>query len=194
MHPPKPKPRGVPTLSFVSELLESVLATVRQAGERLRAAGVDPEDLATYVPERRRLLIKRRATMLPVGYVWRLGSLLVGADGADPALFVAGRATRAAVRPHPGNQSVSLEERRDLAAAALHGGFPEGASVHFDAVEVPLTEAGITGLAPELPLGIVAGELRVRWRAGAALDGAQTLAAYLDERVELLAHPPQGAN
>lgn len=168
---------------------------VRQAGERLRAAGVDPEALATYVPERRKLLIKRRATMLPVGHVWRLGSLLVGADGAAiPSLFVAGRATRSAVRPHPGNQSVSLEERRDLAAAALHGGFPAGTSVNFDAIEVPLTEEALTGLAPELPLGVVGGELRVRWRAGAALDGAQTLAAYLDERVELLAHPPQGAN
>ncbi|KAM9863088.1 hypothetical protein ACI1US_01091 [Leucobacter sp. BZR 635] len=178
----------------MSELVVGVTAAVREAAERLRAAHVAPEALAVFVPERRKLLIRRKASMRPLGEVWRLGTLLVGADPGTPTLFVAGRATRSAVRPYPGNQSVSREERRDIAAAALHGGYPEGTAVNFDALPVALDEESLASLAPELPLGVVGGELRVRWRAGAPLDGAQTLAAYLAERVELLAHPPQGAS
>lgn len=170
--------------------MTGVTEAVREAAVKLRDAGVPPEALALFIPERRKLLIRRKATMQPLGEVWRLGTLLVGTDPSAPALFVAGRATRSAVRPYPGNQSVSREERRDIAAAALHGGYPEGTAVNFDALPVPLDEPSFTGLAPDLPLGVVGGELRVRWRAGAPLDGAQTLAAYLAERVELLAHPP----
>ena len=137
----------------------------------------------------------RAATMHQLGHVWRLGTLLVGADPtAPPALYVVGKATRAAVRQHPGNQSLSREERRDLAAAALHGGYAAGTTVNFDARPIPLTEESLTDLDAALPLGLAGGELRVRWRAGAPLDGAQTLAAYLSERVELLVHPPQGAS
>ncbi len=178
------------TLSFVSELVTGVTEAVREAASKLRDAEVPPEALALFVPERRKLLIRRKATMQPLGEVWRLGTLLVGSDPAAPALFVAGRATRSAVRPYPGNQSVSREERRDIAAAALQGGYPEGTAVNFDALPVTLDEPSLAVLAPELPLGVVDGELRVRWRAGAPLDGAQTLAAYLAERVDLLIHPP----
>lgn len=177
----------------MSELVDAVTETVRGAAAQLRDAGVAPEALAEFVPERRKFLIRRRATMRPIGHVWRLGTLLIGDDPALPTLFVAGRATRSAVRPYPGNQSISREERRDLAAAALHGGYSEGTAVNFDALPVLIDDASLGALAPELPLGLVAGEIRVRWRAGAPLDGAQTLAAYLAERVDLLVHPPQGA-
>ena len=177
----------------VDELVETAARAARQAAERLRQAGVAPEALAELVPERRVLLVRRAATMRPLGEVWRLGTILLGA-GEEPTLFAAGRTTRAAVRPHPGNQSISREERRDIAAAALAGGYPEGTSVHFDAVPVPLDAEALGALGPEHPLGVAGGELRVRWRAGAPLDGAPTLASYLAERVELLADPPQGAS
>ncbi|MFD1201543.1 hypothetical protein ACFSWE_15150 [Leucobacter albus] len=179
----------------MSELVDSVVAAVREAGAALRGGGVPTEVLAAYVAPRRKLLIPRAATMRPLGEVWRVGTLLIGADPeASPALLIAGKTTRAAVRPHPGNQSVSREQRRDLAAAALHGGYTEGTTVNFDAQLVALDEPALLALPAELPLGVVAGELRVRWRAGAPLEGAQTLASYLAERVELLVHPPQGAN
>lgn len=185
----------MPTLSFVSELVETVSEAVREAEAKLRDSGVAPEALAAFVPERRKLLIRRKPTMQPLGHVWRLGTLMIGADaGSPPALYVVGKATRSAARLHPGNQSVSREERRDVAAAALHGGYAEGTPVNYDAVQIALDEATLTSLAPELPLGLVDGEIRVRWRAGAPLDGAQTLRAYLRERSELLAHPPQGAS
>lgn len=156
------------------------------AAERLRSA--DPEALAEYVPPHRVLLIARPATMRPLGEVWRLGSLLLGTDAA---LYAAGRATRAAERGRPGYQSVSREERQDIAAAALRGGYAEGAPVNFDAVPLPLD--GSLVASPELPIGLADGEVRVRWRDGAPLDGAPTLARFLDERVALLLDPPGGA-
>lgn len=169
---------------------------------RLRAVGVVPEALAEFLPERRVLLVRRQATMRPLGEVWRLGRLLLSASrtaesGEAPRLLAAGRTTRAAVRPHPGNQSISREERRDIAAAALKGGYPEGTVVHFDATALPGDEEGLRALGPESPLGVHDGgrgpELRVRWRARAPLEGAPTLAEYLSERVSLLVDPPEGA-
>lgn len=133
------------------------------------------------------MLIQRAATMRPLGEVWRIGTLLVS---ASPELvspfFVAGPATRAAKRLHPGNQSISREERRDIAAAALAGGYAEGRSVNYDAVPVPTDGASLKELGPEHPLGVVGTEIRVRWRAGASLDAAQTLEDYLAERTDLL--------
>lgn len=155
-----------------------------------------PEGLAELVPAGRRLLVfPRPATMRPLGEVWRLGVLLLDADGR---LYAAGRATRAAERGRVGYQSVSREERRELAAAALRGGYPEGAPVNFDVTPIALdgVDAGSAvplGDDPELPVGYADGMLRVRWRAGAPLEGAPPLEQYLRERVDLLVDPPLGA-
>lgn len=169
---------------------QSLADELRATAARLRSAQIHPEALAQYVPEHRKMLIKRAATMLPLGEVWRLGVLLL-AD--DSTLFAAHHATRAAVRLHPSNQSVSREERRDIAAAALKGGYPEGTAVNFDATEIVISEHALRVLGSEAPVGVVdtatGPELRVRWRAGASLDGAPTLAAYLNERVDLLELP-----
>ena len=156
--------------------------------EALQRAGVAPEALAEFVPGGRRFLVlPKAATMRPLGQVWRLGSLLLDTSGT---LWAAGRATRAAERGRPGYQSESREERRDVAAAALHGGYPEGTPVNFDARQLPLDEAAVRALATEEPIGWAADEIRVRWRAGAPIDGAPTLEGYLRERAELLIHPP----
>lgn len=167
--------------------------------------------------------------MRQIGEVWRLGMLLLSPDGA---LYAQGLSTRAAERGRPGYQSASREVRRDLAAAALAGGFTVGTPVHFNArlllsganelpgavfdpdrdspepsdasaaavgastpAAAPDTPAAEKLLAAqesllELPLGFTEGEVRVRWRAGAPLSGAQTLTAYLAERAELLLNPP----
>lgn len=185
-----------------------------------------PEGLAELVPAGRRLLVfPRPATMRPLGEVWRLGVLLLDAEGR---LYAAGRATRAAERGRVGYQSVSREERRELAAAALRGGYPEGAPVNFDVTPIALDDvdaAGTAGAAgaghtagtrgpsgtrsladprspadpvalghdPDGPVGYADEMLRVRWRAGAPLEGAPPLAQYLRERVDLLVDPPLGA-
>ncbi|MHA3723396.1 hypothetical protein ACXR2T_05905 [Leucobacter sp. HY1910] len=179
------------------------------AAEALREAGIAPEALAEYVPERGTFLWRRKATMQPLGEAWRLGTLLLGGDGA---LYAHGHSTRAAERGRPSFQSESREERREIAAAALRGGYAVGSPVSFDAVPL-MTAAGAptnaltpdldpdravagrvdadsAGADSELPIGLADGEVRVRWRAGAPLAGAQTLAAFLTERVDLLVHPP----
>lgn len=184
------------------------------AVSQLRAAGVPLEALARYVPERRVMLIRRQATMEPLGEVWRLGTLLLSpGNGSGPALYAAGNTTRAAKRLHPSNQSISREERRDIAAAALHGGYAEGTTVNFDASPIVLEASALRGLSNESPLGllrkhsdgradhrddtssadIASDDIRVRWRAGAPLEDAPSLREYLAERIDLLVHPPQGA-
>jgi hypothetical protein len=165
---------------------------------KLRQAAVAAESLAEYVPPRRVLLWTRPATMRGLGEVWRLGALLLGADAS---LYAAGRATRAAERGRPGYQSVSREERREIAAAALRGGYEAGSPVNFDAVPIPLDAASLASSATgpsgetetsavESPVGFADGEVRVRWRAGAPLAGAPTLASFLAERAGLLIDPP----
>lgn len=164
------------------------------AVEALRAADVGPDALAEYVPERGAFVWRRKATMRPVGEVWRLGTLLLGTDGS---LYAHGRSTRAAERGRPSFQSESREERREIAAAALRGGYAVGCPVNFDAVLL-MTAAGEPAevdpdharAGHELPIGLADGEVRVRWHTGAPLAGAQTLTAFLGERVELLVHPP----
>lgn len=180
--------------------LDRAIRACSAAAERLADAGVAPETLAEYVPPRRAFLRTRPATMRPAGEVWRIGPLLLaapdaaGAAPSGPRLFAAGRATRAAERGRPGYQSNSREERREIAAAALRGGYPVGTPVNYDATPIELTAEAIGALDPDGPVGFASGELRVRWRAGAPLAGAPTLADFLADRVELLADPPAGAN
>ncbi|WP_416445254.1 hypothetical protein AB3K78_00640 [Leucobacter sp. HNU] len=172
-------------------LVEQALA---RASAALRAASVPTEALAELVPARRRMLIRLAPTMRPLGEVWRVGSLLISAD--RPGWFTGGTATRAAERGRPGYQSVSREERREIAAAALRGGYPVGTPVSFDAVPLPLDGDGLRALGPDAPVGVLsigggadghpAEDVRVRWRAGAELSTAPTLDAFLTERVRLI--------
>jgi len=136
-------------------------------------------------------VLRRPATMRPLGEVWRLGVLLLSPDGS---LYAAGAATRSAERGRAGYQSRSREERREIAAAALRGGYPVGTPVNFGAIPLPLDEAGLLALGDEAPVGVHDQAVRVRWRAGAPLAGAPTLEQYLAERVGLLVDPPLGAN
>lgn len=172
--------------------LERARRACRDAAGTLREAGTQPEALAELVPEGRRFgVLRRPATMRPLGEVWRLGVLLLGAGGV-PMLHAAGRATRAAERGRPNYQDLSREDRRDIAAAALRGGYPVGAPVNFDATPLPLDTGPMLALGPDAPIGVhgATGEVRVRWRPGASIDSAPALARYLEERVGLLVDPP----
>ena len=180
-------------------LVDRASQACRDAVAQLTRARIAPEALAEYVPAGRRfVLFPRAATMRPLGEVWRLGRLLLSTEAA---LYATGRATRAQERGRVGYQSLSREERKDIAAAALHGGYPVGTPVNFDALPLLLAElAAEHKLSPtsvpeaEVPIGLNDGAFRVRWRAGAPLAGGQTLESYLAERVELLIHPPFAAD
>lgn len=175
-----------------AELWDDALRAAQDSARRLRQAEVTPGALAAYIPAGKRLgILPRPATMRPLGDVWRLGVLLLDTDGR---LYASGRATRAEPRGRAGYQSQSREERRDLAAAALRGGYPSGTPVNFDAIPLTLEWAlRAAGSDATCPVGFTDDALRVRWNRGASLQGAPTLAQYLDERVRLLVDPPLGS-
>lgn len=164
-----------------------MIHSLHTTATRLRDAGIAPDGLATYVGEGRRLwFFRKRATMLPIGEAWPLGALLLTPKGE---LYAAGHTTRAAAFGRPQYQSVSREERRAIAAAALGGGFAAGAVVHYDALPIHPSDEELLALGPDSPVGVWRGELRVRWRPGASLESAPTLGSYLAERAELLVRP-----
>ncbi|CAN5431813.1 hypothetical protein BH10ACT6_BH10ACT6_09820 [soil metagenome] len=152
----------------------------------LSISGAPPEMLAEYLPPHRSLLVPRRAAFVTIGPVWRLGVLLLGVDGA---LFATGSVTRARNPTHPNYTSVSGEERRERREAARRAGFALHDTVNFDALPLPFdTTLGTVG-----PLRLRDGALVVSWNGSGTADSLRPFAAYLHERVELLAHPPEGA-
>jgi hypothetical protein len=165
---------------------DDVGAVLAAAAARLREAGVADEAIAEYRPATRRLGIPRRARLEPVGRGWRLGVLLLGADGSVRAT---GSVTRAVPPGHPGHVAASTEERREVRAAAFRGPFEAGATVNYDAAPIDL--AALEGAAG--PLFTRGGRALVRWSVSAGDDAARELHPYLEERLDLLLHPPQGA-
>jgi hypothetical protein len=159
---------------------------IASAITELGSSGAQTETLAEYRPAHRTLLIPRRATFVTLGPVWRLGVLLLAADGA---LFATGAVTRAKDPKHPNFTSVSGEERRELREAAGRAGFGMHDTVNFDATALPFDETlGTVG-----PLALRDGELMVSWNASRTADSLRPFADYLRERVDLAARPPEGA-
>jgi hypothetical protein len=153
---------------------------------RLRVSGARDETLAEYVPERRVLGLPRAARMTPATRVWRLGVLLLDADGR---LFATGRVVRA---ERPVRRSVIAEavvEQRAYRAAAVKGGAAEGSTVNFDARPIDLDEVA-RGEASG-PLLLRDDAVLVRWNPSQP-DALMPLDRYLIDRVELLAAPPSG--
>ncbi len=160
---------------------------VTDAAATLRASAAREEVLAEYVPGRRVLGLPRAARMTPVTRVWRLGVLLLAADGR---LFATGRVVRA---ERPARRSVIAEavaEQRAYRAAAVKGGIAEGSTVNFDARPIDL-DVIARGEASG-PLLLRDGAMLVRWNASQP-DMFMPLDRYLADRVELLANPPSGA-
>ncbi|MBM7506152.1 hypothetical protein ACFPER_03470 [Agromyces aurantiacus] len=167
---------------------DAVDAAVRALAE----ASARTETLAEYMPPRRVLGIPRAARMRVIGPVWRLGVLLLDADGR---LYATGRVVRAEREVRRSVLAESVAEQRAYRAAAVKGGIPEGATVVFDAVPLALDADALA--APSGALAPMTGadgatQVGVRWDPSRA-DALIPLASYLAERVELLAHPPQGA-
>ncbi|MEJ6488338.1 hypothetical protein PQI23_01200 [Leucobacter sp. USCH14] len=192
--PVSPAPSERPATPAFEAAVERARAACVATAARLTASAVAREYLAEYVPPRRRFLRMKPAAMRPMGEAWRIGALLLTASGE---LFELGHATRAAERGRPGYQSVSREERREIAASALRGGYAVGDAVNYDAVPVPLDAASPAtraALSGDGAVGFEAGEVRVRWRAGAPLSGAPALSTFLSERANLLIDPPFGAD
>jgi hypothetical protein len=161
---------------------------VADAIGRLRGTpdpGALQERLGELVPERRVLGIARPARITPWGRAWHLGVLLIGENGE---VFETGEIVRARTEARRGYTAESQRKRAALAAAARRGGFAEGEVVHIGWRELDL--AAVDRGEASGPLAVRDGEVVVRW---SHTGGVVPLAGYLDERIELLRHPPQGS-
>jgi hypothetical protein len=169
------------------EAVERARALFAQTATRLSAARAADEVIADLEPASRRFGIARRARLRPIGRGWRLGVLLLGADGTVRAT---GSVTRAVPPGHPGHMAVSTEERREVRSAAFRA-FPPGTTVDFDAPLITVTPEGLREAAG--PLLLRDERVLVRWSLSAGDGAARDLEPYLAERVSLLLDPPQGA-
>ena len=106
----------------------------------------------------------------------------------DDAVLATETIVRAREEVRRGFTAESQRRRAELAAAARRGGFAEGEVVHIGWRELDV-DAVDRGTASG-PLALREGVPSVRW---SAVRGYMPLAAYLDERIELLRHPPAGA-
>jgi hypothetical protein len=174
------------TVTDAAGAVERVQALVATAVDTLRSGAAREETLAAFVPERRVLGIPRAARMTPTARVWRLGVLLIDAEGR---LYATGRVVRA---ERPSRRSVpanAVADQRALRAAAVKGGIHEVETVNFDASPVDLDELVRDGASG--PLVLRDGEVLVRW-SPAQPDALTPLDRYLADRIDLLVRPPDG--
>lgn len=157
-------------------------AVIDQA--RARLSGAPREALGELVVPRRLLGLGRSPRIVPRGSAWHLGVLLLTED----RVLATGEIVRAHEDVRRGFAAESQRERAARAAAARRGGIAEGAVVHVGWSELDV-EAVDRGAASG-PLALRDGTPSVRWSAA---GGYVPLEAYLDERIELLLHPPRGA-
>lgn len=158
----------------------SVHRVLAEARERLDAV---PRERLGELQEGRRLLgIPRAARILPRGTAWHLGVLLITDDG----VLATGDIVRSRAEVRRGFAAESQRRRAELSAAAARGGIPEGETVHIGWHMIDLDALG----AASHPLVVRDGEALVRW---SATGGYVPLERYLDERIELLRHPPERA-
>lgn len=176
---------GADAAAAVTRAREAVDRAVRA----LAQASARTETLAEYVPGRRVLGMPRAPRMSAIGPVWRLGVLLLDADGR---LYATGRVIRAERAVRKSVTAESVAEQRAYRAAAIKGGLPEGATVVFDAEPIALDTAALAAGAASGPLVMRGDEVLVRW-SPTQPDALIPLEAYLRDRVDLLVSPPQGA-
>ncbi|PWD51660.1 glutaminase [Serinibacter arcticus] len=148
---------------------------VRDAVGRLRAGGVAPEVLGERRIPRRVLGVGRGARIEAVGEAWRLGGLLLLANGT---LAVPGESVRTEAESTRGYTAESARRRAGLREEARRGGIPPGVVVHLGWRVVVVGEE---------PLTMLDGEVGLVWTAGAP---AVPLGRYLTERVTLVLERP----
>ena len=163
--------------------IEHARATLLAVAQRLQAAGARDEALAEHVVPKPLLGIPRRPTMRRLGRAWRMGALLLAADGS---VWRTGVSTRVAEPGRPQHHAASVEQRRAWRAAAIHGGFPMGETVNHGIEPIALDASLVGGAGP---LVVRDGQAWVRWGS----DAPVPLERYLDDLADLLLHPPEGA-
>lgn len=166
---------------------EHIHTLVAECRDRLLAAGIPTEPVGEYEASRRRFLITRAERIVPLTRAWRLGILLIDEAGE---LRAAGATLRAHLPPPIlGYASESARHRDELRHAAIRGGFAEGETIHYDTYvidcDVVRAETG--------PISLRDGRPVVRWHLNTSLTSAIPLETYLEDRIDLLIHPPLSA-
>jgi hypothetical protein len=151
---------------------------------RARLADAPREALGELIVPRQVFGVGRSPRIVARGDAWHLGVLLL----TENAVLATGEIVRAREEARRGFTAESQRRRAELAAAAQRGGIAEGAAVHIGWLE--LDPDAVDGGAASGPLDLRDGVPSVRWSAA---GGYVPLAPYLDERIELLRHPPAGA-
>ncbi|SFR93824.1 hypothetical protein SAMN04487846_0862 [Microbacterium sp. cf046] len=154
------------------------------ADARAELVDAPQEALGEMIVPRRVLGVGRSTRIVRRGAAWHLGVLLLVDDG----VLATGDIVRARQEVRRGFTAESQRRRAELAAAARRGGFAEGEPVHigWTVLDADQVDSG----AASGPLALIEGTPSVRWSAAGSY---MPLAAYLDERIELLRHPPSGA-
>lgn len=144
--------------------------------------------------------------MVRVGQAWRLGVLLLDAEGK---LYATGEVTRA-VEPKLAvtNRSPAADRRRELRRAAVRGRFVEGETINHGFTPLALDAGWLAGSATDSaaaagsaaagshevgPLSVRDNAVLVAWGSNrvTGFAGLMPLGRYLAERAEILA--PVGA-
>ncbi len=150
-------------------------ATIERVVAALGAAAA-PTETRVELVERR----FRGTRMVAAGEVWRLGALCLDAEGR---VYATGEVLVVTRPTHPNHRSATALRRNELRQLAVKSGIREGTAIVLDARPLDLE-------APEPPLVATDAGPAVEWTPGAV---PTPLAVYLDERAELLLHPPRGA-
>jgi hypothetical protein len=140
---------------------------------RLTATGARTELRMTRRPGRRFGPIRRPDVLEPAGRVWRLGVLLLDAEGR---LYRTGEVIQAQTLRFDNHQSNRAAARRELREALDRAGVEAGETVNVDAEPVAVDDVR-----------------EVSWNGSGDPTTFVPLADYLRDRVELLADPPGGA-
>jgi len=169
-----PAPDDDDARGAAADLAELLRATVAQ----LQARGAPDEALAEVRVPRSIGPLKRQPRMVPVGRAWRLGVLLLSADGS---LRRTGSITRAVEPTRSQGLDSGVEARKEARRRAVRS-FQEGDAVDYDWEPIALDAAALARGSG--PLSLRGRELRVQW--GPNAHETRPLAAYLVDRIEVL--------
>lgn len=157
---------------------EAVRAVLADTVAELRSVGAKDEALGEVRVPRGIGPFKKSPSIVPVGRAWRLGVLLLAADGA---LFRAGRVTRATDTGRPQGLSQNVEQRRAERQAASRGRFATGEVVNFEFEVVPTDPEALATVGTVL--SVDGARVMVRWNAS---GDRRELSEYLRDHLMLL--------
>jgi hypothetical protein len=143
------------------------------------------EGLGELVQPPRILGVRRAPRIVPRGWAWHLGAILLTED----SVYATGDIIRAHEEVRRGYPAESQRRRAELSAAARRGGFAEGQTVHLGWTEIDLAAVAAGGESG--PLALRDGVVSIRW---SPRGGYTPLEGYLRERISLLLHPPLGTS